>query len=75
MIPQTIVLNGNKEILTLNKISTGKEVSCTNGKLKKISKKLDNKISFRQMSHFKPSGTTISYILSTLIRENMEKGK
>ena len=75
MIPQTIVLNGNKEILTLNKISTGKEVSCTNGKLKKISKKLDNKISFRQMSHFKPSGTTISYIFSTLIRENMEKGK
>ena len=43
-IPQTIILNSNKELLWLNNISIGNEVSCTNGKSKKISKKLDNKM-------------------------------
>ena len=75
MIPETTVLFGFKEIFTFNKIQTKREVSCANGKLKKMNKKLENKISFRQMSHFKPSGKIVSFILSAFIIENMEKGK
>ena len=35
MIPPTTVFEGYKEIFFLNKISTSRELSCTNGKLKK----------------------------------------
>ena len=75
MIPQTTILSDYKELFTINKISTEREVSCANGKLKKMHKKLDNKISFRQMSHFKPLGNTVSFIFSAFVVENMPKGK
>ena len=74
MIPQTTVFDGFKEIFTLNKISTKKGVSCANGKLKKMQKKLKNKISFRQMSHFKAEDI-ITFVFSSFVSENMEKGK
>jgi hypothetical protein len=40
-----------------------------------MNKKLDNKISFRQMSHFKTSRKKIMFIFSSFILENMKKGK
>ena len=75
MIPKKMITNGNKEIFKLNEIATQREVSCTNGKLKKMKKKLDNKISFRQINHFNPSGTKITFILSTFIIDNMKEGE
>ena len=75
MIPYTTLFKGYKEIFKLNKIATKREVSCSNGKLKKKNKLLDKKISFRQISHFKPVDKKISFILSAFIKENMEKGK
>ena len=75
MIGQTTVLIAQKEAFILNKVSTDTKVSCANGKLKKTDKKLKNKISFRQMSHFKPSGNTVSFTFSAFVVENMSKGK
>ena len=75
MIGQTTVLINQKEEFILDKISTETKVSCSNGKLKKMNKKLDNKLSFRQMSHFKPSGNEVSYSFSALAVDNMPKGK
>ena len=75
MIGQTTVLIDQKEAFILDKISTETKVSCSNGKLKEMTEKLDNKISFRQMSHFKPSGNTVSFIFSAFVIENMPKGK
>jgi len=75
MIGQTTVLINKKEAFILNKVSTGTKVSCSNGKLKKMNKKLDNKISFRQMSHFKPSGNVVSFTFSAFAIDNMPKGE
>jgi hypothetical protein len=75
MIGQTTVLIDKKESFILDKVSTETKVSCSNGKLKKKNKKLDNKLSFRQMSHFKPSKNDVSYTFSALAVDNMPKGK
>jgi hypothetical protein len=75
MIPETTVKSGYKEILNLNKIASKREVSCANGKLKKKEKKKDNKISFRQISHFKPEGNNINFIFTAFILETMKKDK
>ena len=75
MIPETTVKSGNKEIFNLNKIASKREVSCANGKLKKKDNKKNNKISFRQISHFKPEGKNIKFIFTAFIIETMTKGK
>ena len=75
MIGQTTVLINQKESFILDKVSTETKVSCSNGKLKKMNKKMDNKLSFRQMSHFKPSGNEVSYAFSAFAADNMPKGK
>ena len=74
-IPQTTILNGYDELFTINKISTERKVSCVNGKLKKINKQFERKISFRQISHFKPSEKKVSFTLSVFLLDNMKKGK
>ena len=61
--------------MNLNKIASKREVSCANGKLKKKEKKKDNKISFRQISHFKPEGNNINFIFTAFILETMKKDK
>ena len=73
MIPETTVKSGYKEIFNLKKIASKRAVSCANGKLKKINKKKDNKISFRQISHFKPEEKTIKFIFTAFILKSMEK--
>ena len=75
MIPLTTVFEEYKEMFILYKKSTNKEVSCSNGKLKKIIKRLDKKISFRQMNNYILSGTELSFIFSAFVSENMKKGK
>ena len=74
MIPETTVKSGYKEIFNLNKIKSKRAVSCANGKLKKINKKKDNKISFRQISGFKPEGKNIKFIFTAFILDSMKKG-
>ena len=74
-IPQTTIFEGYKEMFTLNKIQTERKVSCSNGKLKQMNKKLENKISFRQMSHFIPSEKECSFTFSSFVQENMKKRK
>ena len=75
MISQTTIFNEYKEIFTLDKISTERPVSCTNGKLKEKTEKLDEKIGFRQMSNFKSSDKNVTFTLSAFFLENMKKGK
>ena len=75
MIPETTVKCGYKELFNLNKIASKREVSCANGKLKKKDKKKNSKISFRQISHFKPEGKNIKFIFTAFIIETMKKGK
>ena len=76
MIPETTVKSGYKELFNLNKIQSKRKVTCANGKLKKMEKKKDNKISFRQISHFKPNGNDkVKFIFSAFVLENMKKGK
>ena len=75
MIPQTIIFKGYKEMFALNKISTKREVSCINGILKKANKKLNNKITFRQVNNYISSEKEISFIFSAFALENMKKGK
>ena len=75
MIPQTTIFNGYDELFTINKISTERKVSCVNGKLKALNKKLKQPISFRQISHFKSSGKKLSFTFSGFVFENMNKGK
>ena len=73
MIPETTVKSGYKEIFNLNKIASKRPVSCANGKLIKMENKKNNKISFRQISNFKPEDKIIKFILSAFIIKTMDK--
>ncbi|MBP3802026.1 MAG: hypothetical protein J6I85_08440, partial [Clostridia bacterium] len=75
MIPQSTIFNEYKEIFVLDKVSTERPVSCTNGKLKEKTEKLDKKIGFRQMSNFNSSDKNVVFTLSAFFLQNMKKGK
>ena len=61
MIEQLSVLDGYKEIIKINKISTEKEVNVGNGKEIKIEKIFDNNLSFGQVNTFKVENKEIIF--------------
>ena len=75
IIEQTVIKIETVDYINLNSIKSNEKLTCLNGALEDSIKKENNKISFRQVSHFIKNNNGFSFILIALVTEKMEKGK
>ena len=73
IIEQRVIRDGNEELFTL-KGAKSEPLTCTNGELKAANKKLDVKLSFRQVNKFKQIGEKITFSFFGLATQKLEIG-
>ena len=73
IIEQRVIRDGNEELFTL-KGAKSEPLICTNGELKAANKKLDIKLSFRQVNKFKQIGEKITFSFFGLATQKLEIG-
>jgi len=73
IIEQRVIRDGNEELFTL-KGAKSEPLTCTNGELKAANKKLDIKLSFRQVNKFKQIGEKITFSFFGLATQKLEIG-
>jgi len=73
IIEQRIVRDGNEELFTF-KGAKSEPLTCINGELKAAEKKLDIKLSFRQVNKFEQNGEKITFSFFGLSTQKLEIG-
>ena len=75
IIEQRIILKESNVYFTLTYSESKEELKCLNIIYEESKQKINNKISFRQVSHFTEINNGFSFYLITLINEKLNKGK
>ena len=75
IIEQSIISKGENNYFTLTYFESTEELNCLNIIYEESKQKINNKISFRQVSHFTKINNGFSFYLITLINEKLNQGE
>jgi hypothetical protein len=74
IIDQNIIYNNNKEdIIIIGAIESNENIKCLNAALNSANNKLNQDLSFRQISQFRSSGGKTTFFLAAITTKNISK--